>query len=57
MTRAQWIQKLQLLDRLVDCGDITEKLRVQVVSELIDKERQEWDREELQRITSTTDEE
>lgn len=48
MTRAQWIQKIELLDKLVEIGDITKQMRLDVLDVLIDEERQEWDKMELE---------
>ena len=56
MTRQQWIQKLDLLERLVRIGDITEQIRNDVIDKLIDQERHEWDLIETQHTEQPSNE-
>ena len=43
MNRIHWIQKIELLNKLVEMGDITPDIRSDVIENLIDDERKEWD--------------
>ena len=44
MNRSQWIGKIELLNKLVEMGDITSEIRTDVIENLIDDERKEWDK-------------
>jgi hypothetical protein len=43
MNRVQWIQKIELLNKLVEMGDISPEIRTDVIENLIDDEWKEWD--------------
>ena len=48
MNRAQWIRKIELLNKLEEMGEITSEIRTDVIENLIDEERKEWDQIDME---------